>query len=159
MGKFYKEDESFRAAQYDPIDEVVFGGETLFIVKFFSLLALYKGTKSLINRINYMSKKNSTNTASSGPSEPGSPTSAAYPERQPKLLQTISSNVPSTSKKSKSKGKRISAKKLFQKAHETEEGETYLKGMKGPKSLGLNSNGRTCIQAKLPKANTLMVSK
>ena len=67
-------------------------------------------------------KKNSAHTAASANAEPNSPLSADYPHRQSQLLQANSSNLLSAPKKSKSKGKRISAKKLFQKAHETEEG-------------------------------------
>ena len=62
-------------------------------------------------------KKNSANTAASATSEPSSPLSADYPHRQSQLFQANNSNLPSAPKKSKSKGKRISAKKLFQKAH------------------------------------------
>ena len=106
-----------------------------------------------------IAKKNSNTTTATGHSEPSSPLSPACPQRQSQLLQNLNSNIPSAPKKSKSKGKRISAKKLFQKAHETEEGETYLKGLKAQRSLGINSNGRTCTHSKMPKSNTLTVSK
>lgn len=83
-----------------------------------------------------IAKKNSTTTASSGYSEPSSPLSPAFSQRQSQLLQGNNSNLPSAPRKSSSKGKRLSAKKLFQKAHETEEGETYLKGLKSQRSSG-----------------------
>lgn len=31
--------------------------------------------------------------------------------------------------------------------------------MKGQRSLGLNSNGRTCVHSKIPKSTTLTVTK
>ena len=106
-----------------------------------------------------IAKKNSNTTAATGHSEPPSPLTPTCPQRQSQLLQNVNSNIPSAPRKSKSKGKRISAKKLFQKAQETEKGETYLKGMKGQRSLGINLNGRTCVHSKIPKSNTLTVSK
>lgn len=64
-----------------------------------------------------IAKKNSAMSNATGSSEPPSPLSPACSHRHSQLLQTVNSNLPSAPRKSKSKGKKISANKLFQKAH------------------------------------------
>ena len=84
-----------------------------------------------------IAKKNSLISNSSGPQSP--------------LLSHLSStnsrnarqSTRSQSKKSHSRGKKISGSKLFQKAHETSEGQTYLKQLRSQKSSSPSSGDRS----------------
>jgi hypothetical protein len=105
-------------------------------------------------------KKNSNFSSNTATSEPGSPTSNRGSHRSPALLAPSSITAGSTNRSSKSKSKKKSAGKLFQKAHETEQGETYLKNLKGTKSSNPSQNGRPDQHGlKIVKSNSLGVHR
>jgi hypothetical protein len=61
--------------------------------------------------------------------------------------------------KSRSKNKRSSSKKLFEKAHMTSQGETYLKSTKKHKDAKYQNNGRMAGQSQSPKGASLALQK